>query len=377
MATGSVPEAASRAWLTLGGLVLLTAALYARALTTSRPRRRAGTGVLRAQAVGPIGHGYGIVGTALIIANLAYLLRRRLAGMSRSDGSPRMARCPRRRPASWARSSSRSIPPSSSAPRRDDDLDQPRGPRRDGRRQPSIYRLVPRPGGVALQQRLGEVDRCCPSSRRIPRRDRQVARRGCRRTPASGGRWRRSRSGRSGRRAAARGRARRAARSGAPAAGAGRARARDRSRHRDDGPRRVRIDSNAGAALVRSWRGIHGFMAIPMVLSVTVHLGRVDVRLSVDLLMRGSFASSDPRAAPRGAAAAPPGPLSKGPRGGLGRSELHEVPLVRKAHQPASCLTMPQRPRRASQRKPRAFTGAFKRKACEAAMSSTTASGTA
>lgn len=32
------------------------------------------------------------------------------------------------------------------------------------------------------------------------------------------------------------------------------------------------VDANAGAALMRSWRSLHGFMAILMVLSVTVHV---------------------------------------------------------------------------------------------------------
>ena len=32
------------------------------------------------------------------------------------------------------------------------------------------------------------------------------------------------------------------------------------------------IDANAASALMRSWRSLHGFMAIGMVLSVTVHI---------------------------------------------------------------------------------------------------------
>jgi len=70
--------------LTFGVLVAVTAALYARGadfyrLALSARVDHADYRVLSPSA--PIGHGYGIVGTLLILTNLTYLLRRRFAGM--------------------------------------------------------------------------------------------------------------------------------------------------------------------------------------------------------------------------------------------------------------------------------------------------------
>ena len=263
-------------WLTLGGLVLLTAALYARAhgyyiAPTEARFEHPEFSVLKPS--GPIGHGYGIVGTALIIANLAYLLRRRLAKFTLGRLSTWLdvhvvaglvgailvafhSTFQLRSPIATTTSISLAVLVGTGAVGL------------------YIYRLVPKPGGVALQQRLGEVEQVLPElAKKI--RD-AIGKSPATRLPPNAGFWRTM-----------------AAVPKWTVEAGERRRVVERVAQRDPALQLLaqvehervidlvtemmdlaasEIDSNAGAALMRSWRGIHGFMAILMVLSVTVHI---------------------------------------------------------------------------------------------------------
>jgi hypothetical protein len=263
-------------WLTLGGLIILTLWLYARAhgfYAASTDGRFEHPDFAALKASGPIGHGYGIVGTALIIANLAYLLRRRLAKFTLGRlstwldmhvlaglvGSILVAfhsTFQLRSPIATTTSISLAVLVGTGAIGL------------------YIYRLVPKPGGVALQQRLGEVEKVFPEFAQEVRV--AVGRAPATRLPPNAGFWRTMLA--VPRWTVEAGERRRVVSNVAE---------RDAALNLVANVERERvidlvteiadlaaseIDSNAGAALMRSWRGIHGFMAILMVLSVTVHI---------------------------------------------------------------------------------------------------------
>jgi hypothetical protein len=263
-------------WLTLAGLIILTLWLYSRAhgfYAASTEARFEHPDFATLKASGSIGHGYGIVGTALIIANLAYLLRRRLARFTLGRlstwldmhvlaglvGSILVAfhsTFQLRSPIATTTSISLAVLVGTGAIGL------------------YIYRLVPKPGGVALQQRLGEVEKVFPEFAQEVRV--AVGRAPATRLPPNAGFWRTMLA--VPRWTLEAGERRRVVSSVAErdaalnlVANVERERVIDLVTEIGD-LAASEIDSNAGAALMRSWRGIHGFMAILMVLSVTVHI---------------------------------------------------------------------------------------------------------
>jgi hypothetical protein len=263
-------------WLTLAGLIILTLWLYSRAhgfYAASTEARFEHPDFATLKASGSIGHGYGIVGTGLFIANLAYLLRRRLARFTLGRlstwldmhvlaglvGSILVAfhsTFQLRSPIATTTSISLAVLVGTGAIGL------------------YIYRLVPKPGGVALQQRLGEVEKVFPEFAQEVRV--AVGRAPATRLPPNAGFWRTMLA--VPRWTLEAGERRRVVSSVAErdaalnlVANVERERVIDLVTEIGD-LAASEIDSNAGAALMRSWRGIHGFMAILMVLSVTVHI---------------------------------------------------------------------------------------------------------
>ncbi|MBX3226562.1 MAG: hypothetical protein KIT84_32115 [Labilithrix sp.] len=263
-------------WLTLGGLVLLTVWLYLEGrgyYLLSTHERFDHPDFKTLKPSGLLGHGYGIVGTALIIANLLYLVRRRfakfnfgrlstwldmhvLAGLVGAVLVAFHSTFQLRTPIATTTSISLAVLVATGAVGL------------------YIYRLVPKAGGIAFQQRIGEVEKVLPDFSREVRE--AVGKVPCTRLPPSASlfqalitvpRWTQE------------AKARRLV--------VERAAARDPAIQMLIQIERERvvdlvaelgdlaaseIDSNAGAALMRSWRSVHGFMAILMVLSVTVHI---------------------------------------------------------------------------------------------------------
>lgn len=263
-------------WLTLGGLILLTLFLYASGkgfylMSTEARFDHPDFKTLRPS--GFLGHGYGIFGTGLIIANLLYLVRRRfakfnfgrlslwldmhvLAGLVGAILVAFHSTFQLRTPIATTTSLSLAVLVATGAVGL------------------YIYRLVPKAGGMAFQQRVGQVEQVLPDFAREVRE--AVGKAPCTRLPPSASffqtlitvpKWTMEAKARRKvvERAAARD----------PAiqilAQVERERVIDLIGEIAD-LAASEIDSNAGASLMRSWRSIHGFMAILLVLSVTVHI---------------------------------------------------------------------------------------------------------
>jgi hypothetical protein len=263
-------------WLTLGGLVLLTVALYLRShgfYLTPAEARLEHPEFATLKASGQLGHGYGIVGTILIILNLTYLLRRRLAKFTLGRLSTWLdfhviaglvgavlvafhSTFQLRSPIATTTSISLAVLVFTGAIGL------------------YIYRLVPKAGGIALTQRLNEVEKVFPEFAKEVRD--AVGNSPATRLPPNAGFWRTI-----------------AAVPKWTVEAGTRRKVVENVAARDpqlqilaqvEHERIVdlvtelmdlaasEIDSNAGTALMRSWRSIHGFMAILMVLSVTVHI---------------------------------------------------------------------------------------------------------
>lgn len=225
------------------------------------------------RAAGTIGHGYGIVGTVLIFTNLLYLVRRRFAGFS--FGSLRRwldvhviaglvgallvvfhstFELRTRIAATTAASLAVLVA--------------------TGIVGLYLYRLLPKPGLLPFQSRVAEVEQVIPSfAKRV--RD-QVGAVHCTTLPPNASllrtlltvpRW--TLEARARRRAVAKA----AARDGTIAALRKEERRLIRNLvHELSDLAASEVDANAAAALMRSWRSLHGFMAILMVLSVAVHV---------------------------------------------------------------------------------------------------------
>jgi hypothetical protein len=262
--------------LTIGGLMVLTIWLYARGrgyYFASTEQRFEHPEVDSLKPSGFLGHGYGIFGTILIIANLAYLARRRLAKFTLGRLSTWLdihvvaglvgalfvafhSTFQLRTPIATTTSISLAVLVGTGAVGL------------------YVYRLVPKPGGAAFAERIGEVEKILPEFAKDVRD--AVGRAPATRLPPNASFWKTmftlpkwtiEASNR-----------RRVVEDAAQ---------RDPKLHILAEVEREKvldliaeiadlaaseIDSNAGAALMRSWRSIHGFMAILMVLSVTVHV---------------------------------------------------------------------------------------------------------
>jgi hypothetical protein len=223
---------------------------------------------------GLIGHGYGVVGTGLILTNLFYLLRRRLAFLSL--GSLRR----------WldvhvvAGLAGATLVVFHSAFQLRTAIATTTAVSLGvlvvtGVVGLYIYRLIPKPGLQHLQERLVEVEPLLPKFTRNVRT--RVHGLPCTSLPADASliralftipRW--TLEARARRRAVAH-----AAREDAAIAVLKKKQRRvigdlvaeiaDLAAHE--------VDTNAAVALMRSWRSLHGFMAILMVLCVVVHIG--------------------------------------------------------------------------------------------------------
>ena len=276
MAGASYQKRRLAPWLTMGALVLLTAYLFLRAhgfYLAPTEARLDHPEFAALKPSGPIGHGYGIVGTLLIIANLAYLLRRRLAKFTLGRLSTWLdlhvvaglvgailvafhSTFQLRSPIATTTSISLAVLVGTGAIGL------------------YIYRLVPKAGGIALTQRLNEVEKVLPAFAKEVRD--AVGKAPATRLPPNAGFWRTM--------AAV---PKWTVEAGERRKTVEKVAARDpqlQTLAQVEQERVVdlvtelmdlaasEIDSNAGAALMRSWRSIHGFMAILMVLSVTVHI---------------------------------------------------------------------------------------------------------
>jgi hypothetical protein len=222
---------------------------------------------------GPIGHGYGIVGTGLILTNLLYLVRRRLARLS--IGSLRTwldvhvvaglagallvvfhSTFQLRTPIATTTAVSLGVLVGTGAIGL------------------YIYRLLPRTGLLPFQERIREVEEVIPSFAKAVRvavgavhcttlpHDVSLLR-----TLLTVPRWTLEARAR-----------RRAVTEAAESDPLIRKIRQDEHAlvrnlvHELSDLAAAEVDANAGAALMRSWRSLHGFMAILMVLSVAVHV---------------------------------------------------------------------------------------------------------
>lgn len=263
-------------WLTLVVLVVLSAYLFWRGhgyYTASLDARFDHPEARELRAAGTIGHGYGIVGTVLIFANLLYLVRRRFARFS--FGSLRRwldvhviaglsgallvvfhSTFELRTRIAATTAASLAILVGT------------------GVVGLYLYRLLPKPGLLPFQSRVNEVEQFVPSFAKRMRE--QVGAVRCTTLPPNASllrtlitvpRW----TLEAGRRRRA---VVRAAKRDAVIRSLGkeqRALIRDLVNELAD-LAASEVDANAGAALMRSWRSLHGFMAILMVLSVAVHV---------------------------------------------------------------------------------------------------------
>lgn len=263
-------------WLTLLVLVGLSAYLFWRGhgyYAASLDARFDHPEGRELRAAGTIGHGYGIVGTVLILTNLLYLVRRRFARFSFGSlrrwldvhviaglsGALLVAfhstfELRTRIAATTAASLAVLVA--------------------TGVVGLYLYRLLPKPGLLPFQARVTEVEKVIPGFAKRVREHVGAVR--CTTLPPNASlfrtlltvpRW--VLEARSRRRAVVK-----AAKRDATI-----------SALRKEERRLIRnlvdeladlaaseVDSNAGAALMRSWRSLHGFMAILMVLSVGVHV---------------------------------------------------------------------------------------------------------
>lgn len=263
-------------WITVGGLIALTIWLYLRAhgyYTLPTDERFEHPEFHTLKPSGFLGHGYGIVGTALILLNLLYLVRRRLAKFTLGRLSTWLdahvltglvgallvafhSTFQLRTPIATTTSISLGVLVAT------------------GIVGLYIYRLVPKAGGLKFQQRIGEVEKVLPDFAREARE--AVGKAPATRLPPNASFFR--------------------ALATLPTwtmEASMRRKVVDQAAMRDPAigllaqieRERVsdlvaeiadlaasEIDSNAGAALMRSWRSLHGFMAILLVISVTVHI---------------------------------------------------------------------------------------------------------
>lgn len=262
--------------LTLACLVLLTGYLFWRGhgfYGLTNEARLDHDDYARLRPAGPIGHGYGIVGTGLILTNLLYLVRRRLPRIS--VGSLRAwldvhvvsglsgallvafhSTFQLRTPIATTTAVSLAVLVGTGAVGL------------------YIYRLVPRVGRAPFEDRLRQVASVVPTFAKAARE--RVKAVPCTSLPHNASllrtiftvpRWTVE--------ARARRRAVRQAAAVDPkltsVAKSERALVRHLINELSD-LAAAEIDANAGAALMRSWRSLHGFMALLMVLTVTVHV---------------------------------------------------------------------------------------------------------
>jgi hypothetical protein len=263
--------------LTLVVLTALGVALYRRGHgfyeTTGETRLdHPEVGTLKPSGI--IGQGYGVVGTVLIFTNLLYLVRRRLAKLS--VGSLRAwlnvhvlsglagsllvvfhSTFQLRSPIATATAISLGVLVAT------------------GVIGLYIYRLLPKPGLLRFQARLAEVESVVPTFAKRVRES--LATTNCTTLPPNTSlpralamvpRW--TLEARARRRAVEQAAAedpmiRRVGRDERPLI--------QSLIHELADLAAAEIDSSAASALMRSWRSLHGFMAIGMVLSVSVHIG--------------------------------------------------------------------------------------------------------